>query len=200
MGFRIFFAVLVFLNAYFLYQVIQQYRAHAMLQNVPAGYAAGPEDADLTIVEFFDYTCPLCRETDPVFREAIKQDGKIRYIPRPVIMDETSKKYANIAYAAGEQGKFMPMHDAIITDFRSLDETRKAQLAKTLGLDLEKLNKDVTSENVINKVEENLWLTQYYYTTELPQFVVGGTVIYKPVKTTTVEDYLNVFKQARGLR
>jgi protein-disulfide isomerase len=200
MAFRIFIVLLVFLNSYFLYQVIQQSRAHAILEIVPAGYSAGPANADLTVVEFFDYTCPLCRSIDPVLREALKRDGGIRYIPRPVTIDATSAKYVNVAYAAGEQGKFIEMHDAIITDFRSMDDARKAQLAKTLGLDIEKLNKDAQGENVVNKIQENLWLTRYYYTAELPQFLIGDRIIYVPVKTTTVEDFLKIFKEARGLQ
>ena len=200
MGFRIFIAILVLLNGFFLWQVFQQNRAHEKLMETPAGYSSGPEDADLIVVEFLDYTSPLCREIDPVFREAMKRDGKIRYVPRLVTIDDTSEKYVNVAYAAGLQGKFIEMHDAIITDFRSMDDERKKNLAETLGLDLAKLNEDASGPDVADKIAENLWLTRYYYTFQLPQFVIGGSVTFVPAKTTTVEDFLNIFKQARGLR
>ncbi len=197
MNFRVFISLVVLASIFLAYMVIQQMRATHALVTVPAGYAQGPENADLTFVEFFDYTSDKCRSVDPILQEALKKDGHVRYIPRPVPVDGTGEKYVQFAYAAGEQGKFMQTHAALIADFRALDDTRKAQLAQSLGLDLDKLNKDMTGQNVVRKMKENLWLTQAYGTTGLPQFI-AGKIVYQPTQKPTVQDFLSLFNEARG--
>jgi protein-disulfide isomerase len=197
MSFRVFIATVLLANVFFVYLVAQQVRAELTLHNPPSGFTQGLETADITFVEFCDYTSAKCRSVEPILREALKRDGKVRFVPRPVPVDATGEKYVQFAYAAGEQGKFLEMHNALMSDFRALDDARKAELAKSLGLDLDKLNKDTASPNVIQKMQENLWLTKAYRTTQFPQFITGN-LVWQPLQKPEIEDFLSIFKEARG--
>jgi protein-disulfide isomerase len=197
MSFRVFITLVLLGNAIFAYLLFRQIRTEMTLHNPPAGYSSGAAEADVTLVEFCDYTSTKCRSVDPVLREALKRDGNVRYVIRPVPVDTTGEKYVQFVYAAGEQGKFIEMHDALITDFRALDEPRKAELAKLLGLDLEKLNKDMGSENVVKKMQENLRLTEAYGTTSFPQFIAGN-IVWQPQQKPAPEDFIAIFNEARG--
>ena len=49
---------------------------------------------------------------------------------------------AQASLAAGRQGKYWEFHEEIFKDFRDLNDNKLVEIAKTLGLDVEKFNKD----------------------------------------------------------
>ena len=200
MAFRIFIVVLLLANILFLYQVVQLNRAHAALYNVPEGYSIGPANADVSLVEFLDYSCPHCRAIDPVIREAIQRDGKTRYIPRPVPTQiPGSVKYARAVYAAGQQGKFIEMHIALMENFRAMDEENLAEMAVDLGMDKEKFLTDMTPEKADEYLKKNSWLLANFYTPSMPHFIINGRIAFSPEKKAPgVDDFLSIFREARA--
>lgn len=78
-------------------------------------YYLGSNRPLLTIVEFGDFSCPLCKESFPIIREIAAQNpDKIKFIFRdyPAI-SEFSSTLAMAARCAGEQGLFWPMYDKL---------------------------------------------------------------------------------------
>lgn len=72
-------------------------------------FATGPENAAVTIVEFSDYLCPMCRKGHDITRKIRqKYQEKIRWIFKdyPLKMHKGAKYLAMAARCAGEQGKF----------------------------------------------------------------------------------------------
>lgn len=200
MVFRIFIALVVLANILFAVQIYQLSRAHAMLAEVPAGYSIGPADADITVVEFFDYACPHCATVDPVIMEAVKRDGHVRYVPRPIVSpDPDGTIYSRAVYAAGLQGKFIEMHRELIGDFRVLNERRKDELAAKTGIDAKKFRADMESKDVQASLDRNMWLIRYFYSKSVPHFIIGGKIKFSPgAHTPSVEDFLEMFKEARS--
>ena len=193
---KVFLGVFALIVVFLAVQIVLVLRTYAALDDVSADYAYGPEDADLSVVEFIKYTCPHCRDVHPVILEAVERDGNVRYVPRPL---PSEVEDAHMAYAAGEQGMFKLAHGLLLQDPRILDEGGLMAIAETAGFDLETLQADMKSEAVEERVYENIKLFLGIGGTHTPTFVIGGKIIYVPEgRMPTVEDFLAMFEEARG--
>ena len=87
-----------------------------------AGYERGDTNALITVVEFADYGCPACAEfavgTFPTIEREYIASGQIRWkiIPFQLGPFRHSKKAAQAAICAAEQGAFWEMHDYLYAD------------------------------------------------------------------------------------
>lgn len=159
-------------------------------------YALGPNDADVSLVEFAIYTCPHCRDIHATILEAVQKDGNVRYIPRP--LPSQTVEAAQMAYAAGEQDKFMMTHSALLTDGRILDEGGLMTIAQSVGLDTKRLQQDMTSASIIDQVNENIDIFNSFGGTRTPTFVINNETIFVPEgQMPTVDSFLKMFEEAR---
>ncbi len=113
----------------------------------------GPKDAPMTIVEFVDFQCPYCARFHPLVLEALKAyPGKVRAVIKnfPLPFHKEALPAAKAALAAGEQGKYWEMANAILMDNSNLNEKAYRGLAKKIGLDSAKFQKDI-------KEKDGLW-------------------------------------------
>jgi protein-disulfide isomerase len=115
----------------------------ALAQN-PTVPAAGAKDADVTIVEFFDYNCPFCKKTAPELQKLLHTDPKVRILYKEwPIFGDVSEYAARSALAAHWQGKFLVAHAALIGAPNDLDETSQVDaVLKAAGVDLTQLSRD----------------------------------------------------------
>jgi protein-disulfide isomerase len=108
--------------------------------------ASGNLDGDVNIVEWFDYNCPYCRKLDPEIRQVVQDDGKVRLVLKDwPILGEVSKIAARMALAAKYQDKYMQAHEAMIGVNSKLTEPRIRELLAGAGIDMDRLNRDLTS-------------------------------------------------------
>jgi protein-disulfide isomerase len=160
----------------------------------PADQTQGNEQAKIKIVEYGDYQCPHCSKAYRIIKEIQSTYGdQILFVFRNFPLQE-SHRYANIAaqaaQAAGLQGKFWEMHDAIFENQEHLDEDYLDNLAEKLGLDMEQFEYDLNSEEISNKVEDDFESGVKSGVNGTPSFFVNGTKF-----DGGVEDLLRVLKQ-----
>jgi protein-disulfide isomerase len=119
----------------------------AALAQPPLMPAAGAKDADVTIVEFFDYNCPFCKKTAPELQKLLRVDPKVRILYKEwPIFGDVSEYAARSALAANWQGKFLSAHEALIGSANDLDKTSQVDaLLKGVGVDLAQLARDRTA-------------------------------------------------------
>ena len=111
--------------------------------DIPAG---GNPDGDVSIVEWFDYNCPYCRKIAPEIAQVVQDDGKVRLVLKDwPILGEVSKITARMALAAKYQDKFMQAHEAMIGVSSRLTEARARELVAEKGIDMDRLNRDLTT-------------------------------------------------------
>jgi protein-disulfide isomerase len=117
------------------------------LAQPPLMPAAGARDADVTIVEFFDYNCPYCKEMAPELVKLLHVDPKVRILYKEwPLFGEVSEYAARSALAANWQGRFLAAHDALIGAANDLDNTSQVDaILKSVGLDLTQLARDRTA-------------------------------------------------------
>ena len=104
----------------------------------------GPADADVVVVLFTDYRCPICRRTDPALERLVARDPKVRvhYKDWP-ILGEQSTLAARAALAAERQGKYLAMHRALMADNAPLTPAEIRRIAADAGLDPARLEADL---------------------------------------------------------
>ena len=137
---------------------------------------AGNPKGDVTLVEFFDYQCIHCKEMKPIVDALIKSDSNLRVIYREFpIFGKTSELASRAALAAAMQGKYVPMHQALMQIDKHLDETLVMNAAKSAGLDVAKLKKDMASKSVTEILDTNRKLAEKLHLMGTPAFIVAST-------------------------
>ncbi|HXU79842.1 MAG TPA: thioredoxin domain-containing protein [Polyangia bacterium] len=99
----------------------------------------GVRDALVTIVQFSDYQCPFCSRVEPTIDQVMKEyAGKVRVVWKdlPLPFHQNAMPAAIAARAAGEQGKFWPMHDKLFSNQQNLDRQSLEKYAQELGLNM----------------------------------------------------------------
>ena len=122
----------------------------------------GNKNAAVTIVEFVDFQCPFCQRFHSVITEVLKTyPNDVNYVLRnyPLPFHPQAKPAAKAALAAGEQGKYYEMVDALLQSGAGLTEDKFQELAKNLGLNVSKFmkdykDKDAQWEEIIKKDAE----------------------------------------------
>ncbi|MDJ0937179.1 MAG: DsbA family protein [Kiloniellales bacterium] len=144
----------------------------------PSSPVLGNPDGDVTLVEFFDYRCPYCRKVTADLLDAVEKDGKIRLVFKEFpILGPESVVAARAALAAAEQDRYRDFHLALMTTPGQLDENTVLALASDLGLDVDRLRKDMESEGVEQQIRDNHRLGRALQINGTPAFVVGEEIV-----------------------
>lgn len=101
----------------------------------------GPEDAPITIVQFAEFQCPYCGRAKEVIDQLMeKYPGKIKMVHRdfPLSFHDRAIPAAVAANCAGEQEKYWPMYELLMSNQRALTDADFTSYATKIGLDLEK--------------------------------------------------------------
>jgi len=118
----------------------------------------GNPGAPVVLVEFADFQCPACRAARPIIEEALKKhEGETRLVFKnfPLSIHQYGEKLARSARAAQLQGKFWEMYGALFDNQDRIAPPVIDELAKGIGLDLAKFQKDSDSEAVADAVSRD---------------------------------------------
>jgi protein-disulfide isomerase len=116
----------------------------------------GSPMAPVTLIEFSDFECPYCGRAAPLLEKIVRErPGKIRFyfLNYPLSGHLHSGSAARAAVAAGRQGKFWEMHDAMFAHQDALEDEDLRNYAKDVGLEVERFEADRVSEEVQRAVE-----------------------------------------------
>ncbi|MBE7197240.1 MAG: thioredoxin domain-containing protein [Parafilimonas terrae] len=145
--------------------------------DVVAGNPAG----DVTLIEFFDYNCGYCRKALGDVQALIKSDPKLRVVIKdfPVLGPE-SLEASEVAMAVAQQikgDKLFDYHQKLLESKGRVNGAKAIQVAKEMGLDTAKLQKDMVSPEVKAAIAENRGLGDRLGLSGTPAFIVGDEVI-----------------------
>lgn len=151
-------------------------------------WAKGSASSTVTIIEYSDFQCPACRAYFSVIQQLIQDYGsKILFVYRhfPLPQHANAMPAARAAEAAGKQGKFWEMYEAIFTNFDVWEESTDspaifAGYAEGLGLDMTKYSADVASKEVQDKINMDLKGGQKAGINSTPTFYLNGKKIQNP--------------------
>jgi protein-disulfide isomerase len=145
----------------------------------PDDHVRGAAEAPLTLVEYGDYQCPYCGEAYPIVEALLSTFGNdVRFIFRnfPLVdVHPHAESAAEIAEAAGLQGKFWQMHDALYENQDDLGDNALVRYAQEIGLDTRQVQTDLTSGRPRKRVEADFEGAIRSGANGTPTFFVNGT-------------------------
>jgi len=156
--------------------------ARDALENDPRDASVGPEDAKVTIVEFFDYNCGFCKRATPWVEEAVEKYGddiRIIFKELPILDDrtKTSRMAARAALAADKQGKYKEMHFALMQQKRLSGDIIRG-VAEEVGLDMRRYEADMADPTIDQHINDTLQqANRLPALTGTPFFIVGDEFV-----------------------
>jgi protein-disulfide isomerase len=143
-----------------------------------AGLAVGPANARITVVQFFDYKCPFCHQSNAWVQNLIASRRDVRVIFKELpVLSENSTGAARAAIAAQKQEKYLAFHNALMTARGDLNPDQVMQIAATVGLDVEKLQQDMASESVTQTLEGMRQQASSLGISGTPAFIINGQLV-----------------------
>ena len=137
----------------------------------------GPADAPVTIVEFSDFQCPFCGRANSTVENVWKSyNGKVRWVFKhyPLDFHPDAPLAHRAALAAGEQGKFWEMHDAIFLNQRAIKRDDLIRTAGTLGLEMTRFLADLDSANYQKVMQRDMAEGTQVGIDGTPTFFING--------------------------
>ena len=148
------------------------------LFNHPMTPISGNKDGDVSIVEFFDYQCGFCKRTMGAVLEVMKEDPQVRVVWKELpILGPASEFAARAAMASKRQGKYLDFHIAIMGSRGQLTPAKILDAAKKVGLDIEKLKRDMADPAITQYLGDTLRLAQELGINGTPGFVIGNKLV-----------------------
>ena len=169
-------------------------RANAeQLLNSSHQVTLGNPKGDVTIVEFFDYNCGFCKRALSDMISLLKDDLNLRVVLKEFpILGPGSLEAARIAVAVRMQDpdgqKYLAFHQKLLGGRGHADASLATSAAQDSGVDMERLARDVTSEEVRNTLDENMKLARALGITGTPSYVIGDAVVPGAVGLVALEE------------
>ncbi len=181
---------------------INEITAEDNVKGAPAG------SAPVTIVEYSDFECPACALYYPLLKQVVEDfSDQVTFVYRhlPIrTIHPNAELAARYAEAAGLQGQFFPMHDLIFDNQQRWRgaATRVARNAfesygEELGLDVERLREDATSDAVIAKIEAQRIDAVGAGAVATPTFFINGERVETGNNPQSYDDFVEIITGER---
>lgn len=143
--------------------------------HIQGGEAPGDR---LTILVYGDFLCPYCRRLRYVLDRLRRGLGqRMAYVFRhfPNERAHPGAEHLSIAAeAAGLQGRFWEMHDALYAREPPIDESTLVEIAASLGIDVNRFQRDLGDPALRQRVEEDLADGRRNGVTATPTIFIDG--------------------------
>src|ERR1700751_5627986 len=144
----------------------------------PATPVGGNPQGDVTIVGFFDYRCPYCKQVLPALQTLLKEDHKLRFVYKEMpVLGQPSVTAAHAALAAQRQGKYEPFHNAMMATKGQITDETVYKVAGSVGLDVDRMKQDMSAPDIGQALKTNLALAEALNIRGTPGFIVGKHIV-----------------------
>ena len=164
---------------------------HHEIFDDPATPVGGNPQGDVSIVEFFDYRCPYCKQVQPTLETLLRKDPNLRFVYKEMpVLGPSSVVAAHAALAARLQGKYEAFHNAMMAAKGQISDDVVYRVAGSVGLDVERLKRDMESPEMDQAVKANLALAEALDIRGTPGFIIGNHIIPGAVDLDALKDLI----------
>jgi protein-disulfide isomerase len=144
----------------------------------PHDFVLGDENAKITVVEFFDYNCGWCKRALTEINKFTEKDPNVRIVMKEFpIFGDNSQFAAKAALASKKQGKYWEFHQALMKE-RQVTRANTLDIAKSVGIDVEALNREMENPLYDQVLAENTQIAQALGMQGTPGFIIDSKVNY----------------------
>ncbi len=170
----------------------------ALLAHDPRDPGVGPVDAKVVVHEFFDYRCPGCKAVSPDFMRMVAANPDVRFVFKewPILDrgdDVTSQYAARAALAAQGQGRYLPVHQALMAEPSLSRESIDAILTAN-GVALPQASATIGAPETTRHITDIHTVAATLKLTGTPTFLING----KATASIAPEDVGAAIAAAKG--
>jgi protein-disulfide isomerase len=171
----------------------------------PDPYQRGGARAPVMLEEFSDFQCPACGGLEPGLRKVVNDYGervRLTFRNYPLPMHRYAFFAARAAEAAGQQGKFWEMHDALYDNQKEWSDSMEPRVqfdsyATRLGLDVQRFKADMERQDLTDRIKADMQRGNSLNVRGTPTVYLNGRELL-PGKLVTEEDLRREIDAALG--
>jgi protein-disulfide isomerase len=170
-------------------------KAHAKaLFSSPDQVTLGNPNGNVTFVEFFDYNCGYCKRAMSDMLTLLKNDSKLKVVLKEFpVLGPGSVEAARVAVAVRMQApqKYLEFHQKLLGGRGHADSARALAVAKEVGLDMARLEKDMKGPEVQKTLQHDFKLAEALGLNGTPSYVIGDNVIVGAIGLKGLQEKIN---------
>jgi protein-disulfide isomerase len=162
----------------------------------PNQVTLGNPNGNVTFVEFFDYNCGYCKRAMTDMLTLLKDDSNLKVVLKEFpVLGPGSVEAAQVAVAVRMQDptgkKYLAFHQELLGGRGHADKARALQVAKDVGIDMTRLEKDMNSAEVKATLQEDFKLADALGLNGTPSYVVGDNVVVGAIGLEGLQEKIN---------
>jgi protein-disulfide isomerase len=164
-----------------------------------AGAIAGNPKGDVSVVVFFDYACPYCRQGHADITRLAASDPGVRVVYRDFpVLSPASEEAAMASLSAAQQGRYTRFHNAMFETPGKVAHERTIAMVRTAGLNELQTAKDLSAPGLKAEIKKNLDLGRALGLTGTPSYVVGNQILSGAVGYDKLREAVAAARQPSG--
>jgi protein-disulfide isomerase len=172
-------------------------KEHAQaLFSSPDQVTLGNPNGNVTFVEFFDYNCGYCKRAMTDMLTLMKNDPKLKVVLKEFpVLGPGSVEAAKVAVAVRMQDKtgkkYLEFHQKLLGGRGHADNARALAVAKEVGVDMARLEKDLKGPEVDKTLQQDFKLAEALGLNGTPSYVIGEDVIVGAIGMQGLQEKIN---------
>ena len=137
-------------------------------------FSIGPDDAPITIVEFFDYNCGYCKRVFQPLMQVLQENEDVRLVFKEMpILNSNSTDAARTALAIDDKMKFLTFHTKLMTHGGNINAALIDRTLKELKLSPADIRKAAMAAEISKTINRTQRLASRLGITGTPAFVIN---------------------------
>ncbi len=158
----------------------------------------GDPNAEITVVEFFDYNCHFCQRALSDMQNILKNDKNVRFVMKEFpVLGEGSIEASRVSMAFSKllPQKHADYHIKLLALPGQKDGIRAMDLALEMGADEEKLREEMENPKIVETIQGTYGLANSLGISGTPSYIIGEEVVFGAVGLDQLETHIKNITQ-----